>query len=131
MKPKGTIKRKDGIDVALYIGTNCKICGLKSKCTKSEYRQIGVDPREHYREKMRKKLQTDKGREIYIKRQGIIEPIHGHDQKNLGWRQHHLRGKNKAFLEFMLIRIGSNLGKIKKYGNKELRKKGLITSQCA
>ena len=69
---------------------------------------------------MREKLRTDKGREIYMKRQGIVEAGHGNDQHNKGWRQHLLRGKAKAALEFMLIRIGSNLGKIARYRRTEL-----------
>jgi len=61
---------------------------------------------------MREKLNTDEGRETFRRRQSIIEPLHGHDQKNRNWRQHHLRGKAKAALEFMLMRIGANLLKI-------------------
>jgi glucose/arabinose dehydrogenase len=61
---------------------------------------------------MRKKLRTDRGRETYMKRQGIAEPLHGDDQKNRGWRQHHLRGLLRARGEFLLIRIATNLGKI-------------------
>jgi len=55
-----------------------------------------------------------------MERQGIVKPVHGDDQKNKGWRQHHLRGLAKASLEFMLIRIGSNLGKIARYRAREL-----------
>ena len=69
---------------------------------------------------MREKLRSDKGREVYMRRQGIVEPVNGDDQKNRGWGQHHLRGKVKASLEFMLIRITSNLGKIIKYKAQEL-----------
>ena len=69
---------------------------------------------------MREKLRSDNGREVYMSRQGIVEPVHGDDQKNKGWRQHHMRGLAKASLEFMLIRIGSNLGKIARYRAREL-----------
>jgi hypothetical protein len=69
---------------------------------------------------MREKLRSDHGREIYMKRQGIIEPVHGDDQQNKGWRQHHLRGKAKAALEFTLVRIATNLGKIARYRAMEL-----------
>ena len=56
---------------------------------------------------MRNKLSSTRGREIYSKRGAIVEPTNGHDQKNLKWTQHHLRGKVKASLEFLLIRIDS------------------------
>ena len=55
-----------------------------------------------------------------MKRQGIVEPVHGDDQKNKGWRQHRLRGKTKAALEFTLVRIATNLGKIARYRAMEL-----------
>jgi len=120
MIKKGSIIRDDGVRVYLFKGTNCDACELKPKCTKGKSRQIAIDSRNHYRVKMREKLETDRGRAIYSKRQGIIEPPHGHDQKNLGWRQHHLRGLEKASLEFMLIRIGSNLGKMARYAASNL-----------
>ena len=100
---------------------NCVSCKLKNKCTKSERRQIGIDCRIDHRNNMREKVDTEKGRYIYSKRQGIVEPPHDHDQKNLKWRQHHLRGLENAKLEFMLIRIGSNLGKIIKYAANEMK----------
>ena len=59
---------------------------------------------------MREKLKSKKGRETYMKRQGFIEPVHGDDQKNKGWKQHHLRGAAKAAMEFVLMRISTNLG---------------------
>lgn len=74
-----------------------------------------MDSREPFREMMREKLRSDYGRETYMKRQAIVEPIHGDDQKNKGWTQHHLRGKAKAALEFILVRIATNLGKIARY----------------
>jgi hypothetical protein len=64
---------------------------------------------------MKEKLRSDRGRETYMKRQGSVEPVHGDDQQNKGWRQHHQRGAAKAALEFMLVRIATNLGKIARY----------------
>jgi len=49
-----------------------------------------------------------------------VEPLHGHDQKNLGWRQHYLRGLAKAALEFLLVRMARNIGKIARYKAREL-----------
>ena len=60
------------------------------------------------------------GREAYRRRQGIVESYHGHDQKNLGWRQHRLRGLPKATLEFQLLRLAGNIGKIARYKAREL-----------
>lgn len=105
----------EGNTLSIYEGQECESCHKRSKCTKGKKRTISVDSREPFRERMREKLRSDHGREIYMKRQGIVEPVHGDDQQNKGWRQHHLRGKTKAALEFTLVRIATNLGKIARY----------------
>jgi hypothetical protein len=102
----------DDYTTSQYECRDCGSCADKSKCTKSKNRTLYVDSREVYRENMRAKLKSEEGRKIYEKRQGLVESTHGHDQKNLGFTQHFLRGLKKASLEFTLIRIGSNLGKI-------------------
>ena len=105
----------EGNTLSIYEGQECQSCPRRQKCTKGNKRTIAVDSREPFREHMREKLRSDHGRETYMKRQGIVEPVHGDDQKNKGWTQHHLRGKTKAALEFMLVRIATNLGKIVRY----------------
>ena len=110
---------EDGHYTIVYECKDCENCKLKKRCTTGKARTITIDSREPYREKMRKKLKSDKGREIYMKRQWMVEPGHGDDQKNKGWKQHLLRGKAKASLEFLLVRIGSNFGKIIRYKGKE------------
>jgi transposase len=115
MEIKQVISYDDGHTVTIHECRDCENCETKCDCTKGKSRTIAVDSREIYRTKMREKLRSEKGREIYMKRQGIIEPAHGNDQKNRNWKQHHLRGLKKAELEFILIRIGSNLSKIIKY----------------
>ena len=113
-------EQPQGHTISKYEGSGCESCELHEKCTKAKKRTLSVDSREPYRELMREKLRSDKGREIYMKRQWIVETCHGDDQKNKGWRQHLLRGKAKAALEFMLLRIGANLGKIVRYRASEL-----------
>jgi len=103
MKLVSTQRYKDGHTVMIYEGVGCEGCINHDACTGGKRRKIAVDSREKYRERMREKLRSDKGGEAYMRRQGIVEPVNGDDQKNRGWRQHHLRGKAKASLEFMLI----------------------------
>jgi len=113
---------EDGHTERIFIGTSCLTCPVRSACTKSKdgYRRVTHDSRQVFRDLMRERLTSVEGREAYQKRQGIVEPVHGHDQKNLGWRQHHLRGLNKARLEFLLVRLSWNLGKIARYKAREL-----------
>ena len=114
MKVK-TVNKFDAHHVTVYEGTACGSCTVREKCTKGKKRTVSIDSREPYRDIMREKLKTTKGCETYRIRQWLVEAPHGHDQKNLGWTQHHLRNLKKASLEFLLIRIGANLGKISRY----------------
>jgi transposase len=120
MRHVGTFDGVDGARVDRYMGTACEGCPMKAKCTKAAVRSLQIDTREPYRRKMRQKLRSDEGREMYMKRQGLVEPGHGDDQKNRKWRQHHLRGLEKATAEFVLVRIAANLGKIIKFKTDEL-----------
>jgi transposase len=117
---KGIFKNNKGYEMLRYEGKECENCKLKSNCTTGKKRNINIDLREKYRDIMRSRLDTDRGREIYMKRQGMVEPVHGDDQKNKGWKQHHLRGLEKATGEFILIRIATNLGKIIKFKSSEM-----------
>jgi hypothetical protein len=107
----------DGHVERMFVGEGCAECPARSACTKSKNgnRHVSYDSREPFRDVMRERLRSPKGREAYRQRQGIVEPNHGHDQKNLGWRQHHLRGLPKATLEFELLRLAGNIGKIARY----------------
>jgi transposase len=118
MKQNGVQRFEDGHTRTYYRGTKCPDCELFDQCKKStyrKYRRISIDSREEYRQQMRERLNSREGKHTYQKRQGIVEPPHGHDQKNLGWRQHRIRGLTKAAAEFQLIRIAMNIGKIARY----------------
>ena len=117
---KGMVKNQNGDEMLHYVGIGCEGCPLKSKCTNGKRRHLYIDTREPYRKLMREKLDSDEGREIYMKRQGLVEPVHGDDQKNKKWVQHHLRGLEKAAAEFVLVRIATNLGKIIKFRTTEM-----------
>jgi hypothetical protein len=115
MKLKNTMDYDDGHKVFVYQGTGCEECPLKTKCCSGKIRTISIDSRIPYRDLMRKKLSTPSGRELYSKRQGLIESLHCDDQKNKKWIQHYLRGLKKVAMEFLLIRIAVNPGTIIKH----------------
>lgn len=112
----------DGHIERIFVGTGCAECPNRAACTKSKdgKRRVSYDSREPFRDIMRERLHDSAGREAYRRRQGIVESNHGHDQKNLGWRQHHLRSLPKAALEFQLLRLAGNIGKIARYKAREL-----------
>jgi len=120
MKHQTTLSYEDGHQVHIYEGTACEGCPSHDRCTRGKKRTVHVDSRECFRDTMRAKLSSDAGREAYMKRQGASEPVHGDDQKNKGWTQHHLRGLAKARGEFLLIRIATNLAKIIRYRSPEI-----------
>ena len=120
MAYKRTVSYEDGHEVYVYEGRACEGCAVRARCTKGKKRTLNIDSRDPHRQAMRKRLRSDIGREIYMKRQGLAEAIHGDDQKNKGWTQHHLRGLMKAGGEFLLIRIATNLGKIIRYRSSEV-----------
>jgi transposase len=118
MKKRQTAKAPDGGPVIIYESEGCWNCIIKGKCTDAETRLISFDAREPLRDRMREKLRSDEGRQIYMKRQGLSEPIHGDDQKNGGWVQHLLRSLEKARAEFVLIRLANNLRCMVKHRSK-------------
>jgi len=63
-------------------------------------------------DRMRRKLRTQKGRETYAKRKGIVEPVFGQIKFGRGLRQFLLRGLEKVALEWDLWCIGHNLLKL-------------------
>ena len=64
------------------------------------------------KERMSRKLRTLKGRLIYAKRKGIIEPVFGQIKQVRGFRQFLLRGVQKVSAEWDLICLGHNVLKL-------------------
>ena len=64
------------------------------------------------KQRMARKLRTKKGREIYAKRKGIIEPIFGQLKQVLGFRQFSLRGLASLRGEWRLMCTVHNLLKL-------------------
>lgn len=104
---EGVIRRKQWI----YRGISCKDCCMRNKCTTAVYRTVAREKREEYREQMRLRLSSKKGRQRYRKRMYTVEPVFGHFKKNLGYKDFLLRGLKKVRAEFTLMCIGYNLMK--------------------
>jgi transposase len=63
-------------------------------------------------ERMRRKLQTKRGRAIYSRRKAIVEPVFGQIKQGRGFRQFLLRGMEKVKGEWSLICTTHNLLKL-------------------
>lgn len=64
------------------------------------------------KDRMRRTLQTKRGREIYAKRKVIVEPVFGRIKQARGFRQFLLRGLAKVKAEWSLICTTHNLLKL-------------------
>ena len=105
-----------GVNYKIYGNVSeCKRCEHWGRCTKSERgRHIIISEHRELVEKMRDKLDSVEGKEIYGKRKTIVEPVIGNLSYNLGFREFRLRGK-KVKGEFCLMCIAHNLLKIRKH----------------
>jgi len=72
--------------------------------------------KETYTQKMIKKIDSEKGREIYSQRMGIIEPVFANIRSTIRLNRISLQGKLKVNIQWLLFCITHNLGKIQRYG---------------
>ena len=68
------------------------------------------------RDRMRRKLQTKRGRQRYALRMETVEPVFGQIKQGRGFRQFLLRGLEKVNAEWSLICTGHNLLKLFRCG---------------
>jgi len=64
-----------------------------------------LDPRG----RMRHKLRTTRGRAIYARRKGTVEPVFGQTKEGRGFRRFHLRGLSGVIGEWAIVCTGHNL----------------------
>ena len=88
--------------------------GTRQRAYKSKDGKIMKRVPEFFRNrlKMKEKLDTEEGRQIYDMRKYIVEPVIGNIKYNLGLDEFSLRGLNKVKLELNLVSIAHNLKKI-------------------
>jgi hypothetical protein len=70
-------------------------------------------------QRMARKLRTQRGRERYARRKGMVEPVFGQIKHGRGFRQHLLRGQQKMRSEWRLVSLTHNLLKLWRYEQSE------------
>lgn len=101
--------------------SNCNGCELRNNCVRSEktrYRTLYVIEKffnRNYSDDMKKKIDTEEGREIYSRRMGIVEPVFGNIRGNKRLDRFTLRGKSKVNIQWVLYTIIHNIEKIARY----------------
>ena len=106
--------------------TDCRVCELRERCLRhpdrTEARQVyffqgsaGWKP-ETFSQKMKRKIDSVKGRLIYNRRLGTAEPVFGNICSTLGLNRFSLRGKGKVNTQWLLYCAVHNLFKVHRYG---------------
>jgi len=106
----------------LYYTDKCKICPVKEKCTKSNYRIISEFGNDVEKE-MNKKMYSKHGKKEYSKRMKTIEPIFGvlKKQHNLNEMDEH--GIEKIQTELNLMAVAYNLKQLYSHKMKDEKQK--------
>jgi hypothetical protein len=105
--------------------TACRNCPLRAQCLRhpehTVQRSISLikgregarssDKRNGAIERMRWKFDTPRGRELYSRRMGTVEPVFGNLQ-NKGMRRFTLRGRKKVDAQWQLFTMVHNIEKI-------------------
>jgi transposase len=103
--------------------TACLKCALRNRCLKNpdsgNPRQVRVfhgRVTETLTSKMKDKIDTPQGRELYSQRLGIVEPVFGHIAGHKRMDRSTLRGKVKVNTQWRLYCMVHNLEKIGRFG---------------
>jgi transposase len=106
--------------------TDCRVCELRERCLRhpdrTEARQVyffqgrSEKKPETFTEKMKRKIDSVKGRLIYNRRLGTAEPVFGNICSTLGLNRFTIRGKRKVNTQWLLYCAVHNLFKVHRYG---------------
>ena len=115
-----------GMKGVTFEGTReiCGSCPLRVKCLRkpdvSTYRQVAFfhgRAHEHYRHTaaMKQKIDSPRGRAIYSRRLGTVEPVFAH-LRGRGLHRFTLRSRRKVDTQWKLYCLVHNIQKIRRYG---------------
>jgi transposase len=107
---RGRYRTKSG-GYSRYQARGCRSCSFYSQCVENglDGRRVSVSAVEPQRAKMRKKLASEDGRELYALRQQTVEPAFGQIKSNLGMSRFLLYGIEGATAEASLICMVHNV----------------------
>ena len=120
--------RIGGFDVIKFRGTlgNCGSCPLRAQCLRhperTRVRQVAfivgrtASAPEKFLDKMKRKIDSARGRYEYSRRLGIIEPVFGHIRHTRKLNRFTLRSKRKVNAQWLLYCLVHNIAKLQRYG---------------
>ena len=123
LNKKGEYMQKGKLKFSYY-GANCKNCKNKKICAGKAYQRIITsDAYEAERRRMKAKMETDEGKEVYNQRGKWAEWPFGNIKQNMGFREFLTRGLKSVKMEYDLVCTGHNL---KIIWNKIGRNRGIL-----
>lgn len=124
------LRNRDSVEIKGYRGiayiarkTDCQACALRAKCLRKSHtpaRQVVIFTGElkgekSFTQRMIERFDTPRGRFLYSRRIGIIEPVFGNVCHALGLNRFSLRGRIKVDIQWKLYGIVHNLRKVFRY----------------
>ncbi|GBD99197.1 hypothetical protein BMS3Abin07_01230 [bacterium BMS3Abin07] len=107
--------------------TDCRACEVRKKCLRnpdtSETRRVyffqgrQASAPETFTQKMKRRIDSIKGRLVYNRRMGTVEPVFGNICSTPGLDPFTLRGKRKVNTQWLLYCTVHNLLKVHRYGS--------------
>jgi transposase len=119
----------DGHRYANFAGylKDCRICPLRKQCMQKEIkdngRQVSIrlgrdeSTEPSLIDKMKTKIDSDRGRHIYSQRLGCVEPVFGNINTTKGLNRFTLRGKTKVNSQWLMFCLVHNIEKIQRYAS--------------
>lgn len=103
---------------------NCRDCPLQSRCMskplKNDGRQVSFvvdsENNSNYLDLMKKRIDSEQGKQDYAKRMWVIEPVFANITSNKGINKLSLRGQAKVTCQWMMCCIVHNIEKLWRYG---------------
>jgi len=118
----------DGHKAIKFIGAqrDCKNCPLRAQCLRhpqrTPVRQVAIFLGKHEKaqekatERMKRKIDTDQGREMIARRFATVEPVFGNLRYNKGLNRFTLRGRHKVDGQWKLYCLVHNIEKLAHHG---------------
>lgn len=114
--------------------TDCRRCPIKTDCMKNPEsantrqghgRQVSFTIKSKRKNTatdwMKRRVDSQKGKQIYSHRMSVVEPVFGNIGTNKGLNRFSLRGKSKVNGQSQLFCLIQNVEKLMRYGNLEGR----------
>jgi transposase len=121
-------KLDGGLTGVAYAGRKsiCGTCALRPKCLRvptTPFRQVVIFAKSTHElqfhgaftKQMIKKFDSLKGRFVYSRRMGTVEPVFGHIRSAMGLSRFTVRSKHKVDVQWKLFCLVHNIGKLFRY----------------